>query len=261
MARLRCDFYAESLGMCTSMTVILPEPTADVGVQAHTVASEPPTLYLLHGLSDDDTAWTRYTSVERYAAQYGIAVIMPQVHRSFYTDQVHGHRYWTFLSQELPAVVQRFFRLSSRRDDTFVAGLSMGGYGAIKWALREPERFAAAASLSGALDVARLSPANVPDDPAIFERAFGGAPVAGTDNDLVHLVNRAAGRDLPRLYLCCGTEDHVYPANIRFHEACREASVAISTDFGPGDHDWSYWDRTIQDVLAWFASGSAAREA
>lgn len=251
MARLRCDFYAESLGMCTSMTAILPEPTANIGVQAHRVAADPPTLYLLHGLSDDDTTWTRQTSIERYAAEYGLAVIMPQVHRSFYTDQVHGHRYWTFLSEELPAIVARFFRLSSRREDTFVAGLSMGGYGALKWALRDPQRFAAAASLSGALDVARLSSAAFADDPGLWQRAFGEAPVDGTENDLMHLVE-AAGPDLPRLYLCSGTEDHVYPTNLRFVEACRAAGVAVSTDFGPGDHEWSYWDRKIQDVLAWF---------
>ena len=113
-------------------------------------------LYLLHGLSDDDTIWLRRTSIERYVAPLGLAVVMPQVHRSFYTDEAHGNRYWTFLSEELPELVHHFFRLSRRREDTFVAGLSMGGYGALKWALREPERFAAAASMSAAADVAGM---------------------------------------------------------------------------------------------------------
>src|SRR4029079_1126758 len=97
--------------------------------------------------SDDDSIWLRRTSIERYVADLGIAVVMPQVHRSYYTDEAYGRPYWTFLSEELPRVASGFFRLSPRREDTFVAGLSMGGYGAFKWALRQPWRFAAAASL------------------------------------------------------------------------------------------------------------------
>jgi len=154
MALLRCDFFAETLGLSTSMTVSLPQATsAQIGMAGAAGAEDPPTLYLLHGLSDDDTIWSRRTSVERYVAPLGLAVVMPQVHRSYYTDEVHGNRYWTFLSEELPAVVDRFFRLSRRREDTFVAGLSMGGYGALKWALRDPDRFAAAASLSGGAEL------------------------------------------------------------------------------------------------------------
>ena len=137
------------------MTVLLPQQTAtQIGMAGHHSAGSPPVLYLLHGLSDDDTIWLRRTSIERYVAPLGLAVVMPQVHRSYYTDEAYGGRYWTFLSEELPQLVDTFFRLSTDRRDTFVAGLSMGGYGAIKWALRQPHRFAAAASLSGVLDVA-----------------------------------------------------------------------------------------------------------
>lgn len=98
-----------------------------------------PTLYLLHGLSDDDSIWLRRTSIERYVAQMGIAVVMPQVHRSFYTDMAAGGQYWTFISEELPALARSFFPLSAKREDNFVAGLSMGGYGALKLGLRKPE--------------------------------------------------------------------------------------------------------------------------
>ena len=109
------------------MTVILPEATAtQIGMVGRTGAGLPPVLYLLHGLSDDDTTWLRRTSIERYVASLGLAVVMPQVHRSFYTDEALGGRYWSFLSEELPALVSTFFRVSERRSDTFVAGLSMG---------------------------------------------------------------------------------------------------------------------------------------
>ena len=155
MALLTCDFFSESLEFGTSMTVVLPQPTlGQVGVDPGADdQAPPPLLYLLHGRSDDHTAWLRYTSIERYASAAGVAVVMPAVARSFYADEATGHRYWTYLSEELPEIVQRFFRVGDRREDTFVAGLSMGGYGALKWAFTQPERFAAAASLSGAVDV------------------------------------------------------------------------------------------------------------
>ncbi|MDT4986982.1 MAG: putative tributyrin esterase [Micromonosporaceae bacterium] len=255
MAHLRCDFFSEVLGLSTSMTVILPQETSSqIGLRGSVHATDHPTLYLLHGLSDDDTVWCRRTSIERYVAPLGLAVIMPQVHRSFYTDEVHGNRYWTFLSEELPAIVRRFFRLSDRRENTFVAGLSMGGYGALKWALRQPGRFAAAASLSGALDIAeRQRAGGPPEDPDRLDRIFGDRPVAGTTDDLMWLLARAdpATTPAPRLYVCCGTEDPLYAENLTFRDACRSKGVPLTVDFGPGEHEWGYWDTKIQDVLAW----------
>lgn len=252
MALIRCDFYSEALALGTSMTVLLPGRTgAQIGLTGHDTDAPPPVLYLLHGLTDDDTAWTRYTSIERYATEHGLAVVMPQVHRSFYADEAHGAKFWTFLSEELPALVSSFFRVSTRREDTFVAGLSMGGYGALKWALREPWRFAAAASLSGALDLAYLSQWDKrPHITELIARVFDGRPVAGTGDDLLHLL-ATAGDDLPQLLLRCGSEDHLVAQNERFLAACRQHGVAIDAAFGPGAHEWGYWDVQIRTVLDW----------
>jgi S-formylglutathione hydrolase FrmB len=237
------------------MTVLLPQATtAQIGMSGAGGGAAPPVLYLLHGLSDDDTTWVRRTSIERYVAPLGLAVVMPQVHRSFYADQAYGGDYWTFVSEELPELVATFFQVSQDPRDTFVAGLSMGGYGALKLALRRPERFAAAASLSGALDVARLPPARAgSEDPRLFERVFGGRDVAGTDDDLLALIGQAAVHpgDLPALYVACGTDDALLADNERFLAACDEAAVDVRRDLGPGGHEWSYWDERIQDVLAW----------
>lgn len=252
MARIRCDFFSTALGMGTSMTVLLPEHgSAGIGMPGGATAADPPVLYLLHGLTDDDTIWTRRTSIERYVAPLGLAVVMPQVQRSFYCDEAHGNRYWTFLSEELPEVCRSYFRLSDRRADTFVAGLSMGGYGALKWALRRPDRFAAAASLSGALDVARRRHhPTTPLDPAVWHTVWGDRDVAGPEDDTVALLERA-GDDLPALYVACGTEDFLYEDNTRFVDTARRRGLPVTVDFGPGDHDWAYWDARIQDVLAW----------
>ncbi|MFC7545938.1 alpha/beta hydrolase [Plantactinospora sp. GCM10030261] len=255
MALMRCDFYSDVLGLSTSMTVILPQrTTSQIGMASSSSVAAPPVLYLLHGLTDDDTIWLRRTSIERYVAPLGLAVVMPQVGRSFYSDEEHGNRYWSFLSDELPRVCHDFFRLSGDRADTFVAGLSMGGYGAVKWALRDPARFAAAASLSGALNLAtrRRHPDN-PVDPAVWHTVFGERPVIGTDDDTVALLDRygAAGAERPALYVACGTEDFLYDDNQHFVEVARQRGVPLTVDFSPGAHDWAYWDARIQDVLAW----------
>jgi S-formylglutathione hydrolase FrmB len=235
------------------MTVILPqETTTQIGMAGAATQEDPPVLYLLHGLSDDHTIWLRRTSIERYVAPLGLAVVMPQVHRSFYADEALGGAYWTFLTAELPALVHRFFRLSDRREDTFVAGLSMGGYGAFKWALRQPERFAAAASLSGALHVSGLRASGVrEEDPNLFPRIFGHRDPTGSQDDLLALVNSVDVEKVPPLRLWCGTEDPLYDDNVMFAEVCNQAGVPIETTFGPGAHDWGYWDDCIQDVLEW----------
>lgn len=258
MAHLRVDFFSDSLSLSTSMTVLLPQrTTTQIGMTGQTTDGPPPVLYLLHGLSDDDTVWLRRTSIERYAAPLGLAVVMPQVHRSFYADEHLGGRDWTFLSEELPSLVGSWFRVSGRREDTFVAGLSMGGYGALKWALRQPDRFAAAASLSGALDVNGLRTRRIrPEDPRLFDRVFGSEPVEGSDDDLLALVARTDPATAPALYACCGEQDALIDDNRRFVEACAAASVPVTLSFGPGEHDWAYWDITIQEVLAWLPLGS-----
>lgn len=251
MALLRCDFFSDALGLSTSMTVILPQSTSgQVGMAGNVTAGPTPVLYLLHGLSDDDTIWLRRTSIERYVAPLGLAVVMPQVHRSFYTDEVYGNRYWTFLSEELPELVDSFFHLSRLRADTFVAGLSMGGYGALKWALRRPERFAAAASLSGALDVAGLQRQGEWRRD-LMHQVFGPDPIAGTDNDLFDLVARVDPAAAPALYVACGTDDALLDSNERFIGAVTDAGLPFEQNFSKGQHEWGYWDARIQDVLSW----------
>ena len=248
MALVRVDFFSEVLEVGTSMSVLLPQASAEqVGVTGAPDHGDFPVLYLLHGLSDDSTAWLRYTSIERYAAPLGLAVVMPEVQRSFYADEAHGSRFFTFLSEELPEVVGRFFRVSGRREDTFVAGLSMGGYGALKWALHQPSRFAAAASLSGALDLEAIG-RDASREP-LMRQVFDG--VVGPDDDLFALLSRADVGALPPLYVGCGTEDHLHEHNVRFIDAATAAGVDLHVDLRPGEHEWGLWDATIQDVLAW----------
>ncbi|MEP6814723.1 MAG: alpha/beta hydrolase family protein [Marmoricola sp.] len=253
MAVIRCDFFSDVLELGTSMSVILPERAeSQIGTETTARTRPPPVLYLLHGLSDDDTMWLRATSIDRYASALGMAVIMPQVHRSFYTDLPHGGgRYWTFLSEELPGIVGDFFNVSQRREDTFVAGLSMGGFGALKWAFAEPERFSAAASLSGAVDVPGLVASGERDE--LFTAVLGGRSVSDAGGDLFSAASALSSEAAPRIYLCCGTEDdQLISGNRKLAGHLAEHRLDVTADFGPGEHEWGYWDAKIRDVLAWF---------
>jgi S-formylglutathione hydrolase FrmB len=255
MALFHCDFFSEVLGLSTSMDVVLPQPTTgQIGMASAGGKRKHPTLYLLHGLSDDHTIWQRRTSIERYVAPLGLAVVMPAVERSFYADTAFGHRYWTFASEELPALARSFFPLSEARDDNFVAGLSMGGYGALKLALRRPDRFAAAASLSGALDMAGQARAAEKEWRTELQNVFGDLnALAGGDNDLMHLAEELARSPAlkPALYQWCGTEDFLYQDNLRFRDHARRLGLPLTYEEGPGTHEWSFWDRQIQRVLEW----------
>ncbi|WP_223065990.1 alpha/beta hydrolase [Paenibacillus caui] len=253
MALIQCQFFSEVLSLSTQMTVILPQETSgQIGMKGVTAKGKHPVLYLLHGYSDDDTIWIRRTSIERYVSSLGLAVVMPNVHHSFYSDMEYGNRYWTFLSEELPALAHSFFPLSDAREDNFVAGLSMGGYGALKWALRCPDKFAAAASLSGVLDLA----AHIKSKPFTLrglELAFGGKEVEGTEEDVLWLLEQTAkGQGAkPEIYQSCGTEDFLYEGNVKFKELAQQVNYETTTVFDAGDHTWEYWDKHIQDVLKW----------
>ena len=251
MAFFDCHFFSETLALSVSAHVIIPQ-TGAAKRRLH------PTLYLLHGLSDDHTMWMRRTSIERYAAERNLAVVMPAAGRSFYQDTSGGARYWTFLSEELPAIMRGFFPLSDKRADNFAAGLSMGGYGAMRLALSHPEKFAAAASFSGALDyVRRLRDSGKPGSrisKAEWDSVAGpGTNAAGTGSDLHFLAKRIASRRglKPALWLSCGTGDDIIGDTRDFHIHLDALGCTHRYEESEGAHDWAYWDGQIKRAIAW----------
>lgn len=249
MAFMEVHFPSEVLGLKTSMHVILP----------HRPCTRPdgrwPVLYLLHGLSDDHTVWTRKTSIERYVEEMDLAVVMPAVQRSFYADMKHGMKYWTFISQELPEICERMFPVGNTKGTRFAAGLSMGGYGALKLGLVCPGRYAAVASLSGSPDMRgfALSSDYDVERGQFFIDAFGMPDeMEGTINDLPAVARRviASGAALPRFYMACGTEDFLYENNQGFLAEFGDA-LNVAYEEGPGAHTWAFWDAYIQRVLEW----------
>lgn len=249
MAFITCNFFSESLAIHTAINVLLPQPSASLAPRERY-----PVLWLLHGLSDDQTIWARRTAVERYAEGLPLAVVMPAVNRSFYADMAHGAAYWSYVSEELPSLCRHWFPLSDRREENFVAGLSMGGYGALRLALSHPDRYAAVASLSGAVNFARTagySPEHMRDFRLIL-----GEPLQklGSDLDIFALAERAQASSAPQpqTLLCCGTADFLHDDNVALHSHLDSIGWDHNWLEAEGvDHTWDYWDRMIEEVIGW----------
>ncbi len=249
MALLRIDHVPETVKVNLPLYIILPGPgeMRDVPVARRKV------LYLLHGLSDDGSAWQRYTAIEALAALYGLVVIMPSAGRSFYTDQPNGQNYFTYLTDELPRYLKEVFGLSPHREDTLIAGNSMGGYGAFKAAFLHPELYSVAASFSGVLSLAFIKA--FPDDPrrGEFEKLFGDLDkLAGSEHDPATWLQRFSTNPmaLPRLFMSCGRQEDLYPLNTYFYNSCQALGIHVDYHEEDGFHDWFLWNKQIQRFLA-----------
>ena len=249
MALIHIDHVPETTKVNQPLNIILPEPgkMGGIPVAKHKV------LYLLHGLSDDASAWQRYSSIETIAAAYGLVVVMPSVGRSFYIDQPNGQKYFSYLTDELPRYLADVFGLTPRREDTFIAGISMGGYGAFKAALLHPELYSAAASFSGVLSLEILRA--IPNDPRQDEFAllFGDlGKLAGSEHDPAVWLKRASKNPsgLPRLFIACGRQDDLYPLSVQYYAACQSLGVQAEFHEEDGRHDWFFWDAQIRRFLS-----------
>ena len=252
MACTEFHYYSRVLDIDVTVSVILPE----VKTMLEQDGKPLPTLYLLHGLSDDHTHWIRQTRLEFYARRYRLAIVMPCVNRSFYTDMKHGAKYFTFVSEELPKVMELYFPLSHEREERFAAGLSMGGYGAMKLGLLCPEKYAAVASLSGAVEMETdFFRHSVQKDDAFLRELtdiFGPfEEFMQSDNCLTRVAERLDPAKAPRMYMACGTADFLFDSNEDFVRRFGEKfSIRYDTEEGAA-HTWVFWDRQIEKVLAW----------
>ncbi len=249
MALMRLDFFSDVLKVDSAVQIIVPqqcERSPQVGPPPYKV------LYLLHGLKQNETSYLRNSHIERYVQNSNLVVVLPSVGRSFYTDQKKGYPYFTYLTEELPRLLAGLLPISTKREDTAIAGLSMGGYGALKAALTNPDQYGFAASMSGALDLVslaiRLQDQSLPF-PSEFENTFGPLScLAGSDDDLFALVGKLGSRQ-PRLYITCGTEDFLYEDNNRFVKAFSD-KLHLCYETMPGSHTWSFWDAALLRVLS-----------
>jgi len=243
-ALLTTRFFSDALRLCVTADVILPQ-------RKDLEAGHPlKCLYLLHGMYGNHSDWLRKTGIERYVSGLGLAVVMPSAVNSFYADMAHGGKYHAFIAEELPEKMRLFFPLSDRREDTYIAGLSMGGAGSLSIGLEYPGRYSAVGCLSAGSMV--LHQKNLSPEYALA--AFGDRSIEGTSMDPVASANAIIRNHLPapRIYHACGTEDSLLP----IARKTRDALSAFPGDpFGytyeesPGGHTWAFWDTHIERFI------------
>ncbi|WP_436861487.1 alpha/beta hydrolase [Staphylococcus caeli] len=254
MAMLTINYNSKTIGMHQQFLAILPEDPSYFDVSNDPKPLK--TLLLLHGLSSDATSYMRYTSIERYANEHQLAVIMPSADHSAYTNMAYGHKYYDYVL-EVFDYAHQILPLSHKREDNFIAGHSMGGYGTIKYALLEGERFAKACPLSAAFNAQRLMTYDWHDYSGAAITG-DGAQVKGTELDPYYLVDEAVKqhKNIPELLIMCGTEDELYTDNQEFVQYLKEQAIPHTFEDGPGEHDYAYWDQAIQRAIKWFITAT-----
>ena len=213
------------------------------------------TLYLLHGIFGNYTDWVSGTRIQRWAEEKNLAVVMPSGDNAFYVDQpAFANLYGKFIGKELVEITRKMFPLSHKREDTFIGGLSMGGYGAMRNGLKYHDTFGYIASLSGALNVLE----NVEErdrGPLAFADSFFGdlKEAAKSDKNPKVLVEhlKAEGAVFPEVFMACGTEDGFLAENQSFRDYLKAQGVHVTYMEGPGGHDWDFWDTYIRKVIDW----------
>lgn len=257
MALIQVNFVSKSLMRTVPIQVILPVDKFSLSDKPLREEKPFKTLYLLHGIFGNYTDWVTNTRIQKWAEAKNLAVVMPSGDNAFYVDDPEsGNLYGEFVGRELVQITRRMFNLSRKREDTFIAGLSMGGYGAVHNGLKYHETFSHIATLSGALHL--FEPDTV--DEAVKAHRFLGSAEEAAKSDKNPRVLLARIKELqkadpsvtfPRIYQTCGTEDFLFTVNVRYRKIFEEAGVDLTWDQRPGAHDWDYWDETIRDVLAW----------
>lgn len=236
MAVCQLHYFSPALGKQQAAQVILPEGKPGPF----------PVYYLLHGLSDDHTIWTRRTSIERYVQDLPLMVVMPDGGRGFYTDAKEGPKYESAITKDLIPYVDRVFKTRAERAGRCIGGLSMGGYGAVKLGLKHADLFISANSHSGALAWAHKPiDANNPLG-AEWRRILGNDHVGGQD-DCFALASKM---HTPFLRIDCGTEDFLLNDNREFHAHLEKLGMMHEYQEFPGSHNWAYWDQHVQEAIA-----------
>lgn len=262
MALLQCNIFSKTLCFGTDINIIIPTPGGDDVLNNKDTSYlqegvKFPVLYLLHGIHGDYSDWLRMTDIERYALKHKLVVVMPNGSNSFYQNMVYGSDYFTYMTQELPTFVQNMFPVSSRREDTYIAGVSMGGYGALKIALDNPEKYSASISLSGMLDIEGLYKDRkeaMAEVPIQWDFIFQDLDqISGSEADIFSLYEKKKknGSVMPEIYVSCGTEDFLYESNKIAKNRLEKLKAKVTYHTSAGAHDWNYWNQAICQGLDW----------
>ncbi len=255
MARIQLRTDVLSLPFGVEVDVIVPQcPRGVKPEEYYSQANKLPVLFLLHGGGGAASDWPRFTRIERLAEEKQVIVVCPGVQNSSYANMYMGFRWFDYVSQDLYDYIHAVFPACTEREKNFVAGLSMGGYGAFHLGLACPEKFGYVAALSSGVDLSEEVAEHRCPLPGNGYDIFGPAEqVRGGEMDMYHVSKAlaASGKPLPKIYDACGTEDFTYQGNIRFRDALIASGYDVTWREGPGAHTWDFWDEYIEYVLDW----------
>ena len=260
MAFIQMNLLSKSLMRTVPVNVILP--VDKMVFPGMPVREDKPykTLYLLHGVFGNYTDWVCGSRIQRYAEENDLVVIMPSGDNAFYVDQPAGNNFYgEFIGRELVEITRRMFPLSRKREDTFIGGLSMGGFGALRNGLKYSDTFGYIISLSGALHLEQMA-ARTEDAPFFIESksyaeaCFGDlSTVLEGDKNPRWLVKqlKKEKKGIPEIYMACGDRDHLLPVNKDMAKFLEEQGAKVTFEIGPGDHEWDFWDTHIKKAIEW----------
>jgi S-formylglutathione hydrolase FrmB len=254
---LRGSVYSEVLGMRTGISFLAPEAPTRPG--RYRVA------YLLHGLGGAGESWVSNSRLALYASRSDTLFVMPDAVRSFYTDMKFGPAYFSWIAEELPALCDRFFKISTQPEDTALIGVSMGGYGALKCAFTNPARYGFCAAMAPAclypqklLDVVERKGDSLADlDKGTAElvrdirAVLGEKPEWGPANDIPGLAGAAAvSNKRPAVYVACGLSDNLHADAVKFAAFMKTLPFNFTFEDWEGGHDWLFFDEALKRALA-----------
>lgn len=267
MAVIQMNFMSKSLMRTVNVDVVLPVDKVAFPGMPEPKSSDFQTIYLLHGVIGSEHDWLFGTRIQRWAENKGIAVVMPAGENMFYLDQPKSHAlYGTFIGEELPELMEKTFPLSRKRENRYIAGLSMGGYGALRNGLKYHDRFSRIGAFSSALSV--LDANERTNDTPIWlegrdyaESFFGDLEtVKESDRNPEWTLRKIAaeGAEIPEIYMSCGTKDSLYSYNVTYRDLFRNDGAKVTWDEGPYAHEWDFWDQQIERFLNWLPSEETA---
>lgn len=239
MAVLKGNWFSKTLDRNTHVTVCLPNAPTEAKA----------TVLLLHGLKCDADAWLNQVGVEFFSNKYGIAFVMPEVQRSWYVDMAHGPDYFTYVAEEVPELIRQHFKLPTDREHFFIGGMSMGGYGTIRCALKNPDRYKGAMSFSARVFMEERA-FLFDDDRSVreFQGVLGmerQTSLEGSTNVRLMLEAAKTAPVKPVFYVACGTEDGLYPESVEFNAMLRKANFDVTYEEWAGEHTWDFWRESL----------------
>lgn len=258
MALIQVNYLSRALFRTVTLNVILPTDKIDYErIEYLYDGRKFKTLYLLHGLLGNYTDWVSGTRIQRWAEERDLAVIMPSGDNSYYFNgRMPLNDYETFIGQELIEITRNMFPLSDKREDTFIAGLSMGGYGAIRNGIKYSGNFSHVAGLSSALHLFEYAQRHEFESRLFEDKEAAGKSDLNPVVALEELIRE--GRLLPRFYLSCGRRDDLMESNEGFRDLLMEKGADVTWDEEDRGHDWDFWDSQIKKVIDWLPLDDAA---